>query len=355
MSKVLDLAGQINKEYGDIFVSASYLVTNPPRIIPTTLGLDIALSGGLLEGRLTTIAAPAGAGKTTLCLTILAQAQKLYKKKCIYIDAECRLNKELLGTIPGLVWTEAQAKETGCPALQIIRPTEDKFISAEEYLNILNTIFKEDKNCSVVLDSIAALCSTALQGTKLGESRQMLRIPQFLYDFCRQTIPIIAAKKHDLIVITHMQANPTGYGNPLKATGGNAIEFFSSNFLYCYSSKEIDGDDENGRKIGKNTTFKLKKSALGPPNMEAVIPIRYGRGVDPIEDLVSLGEEFGFIEKAGAWYNLKDSKEKYQGKAAMVAALREDTKLQSSLDSKIRSIALPKGPPDEKVNSASKK
>lgn len=359
MSKLRLIEEKIKKEYGDIMIPADYLVTHPPKITSTTLGLDIALSGGLLEGRITTIAAPPGAGKTTLCLTMIANAQRQHKKRAYYMDMEHRLTKELLTTIPGLVWTDEQEKATGIPKLQIIRSTPEKFISAEDCLNILSTIFKEENNTINVLDSIAALCTTNLQGSQLGESRQMLRIPQYLYDFCRQVLPIISAKGHDLLFIAHMTSNPTGYGNPLKMTGGNAIEYFSSNVLYCFSSKEIEGPGEGAKKIGKNTTFKLKKSAMGAPNMEAVIPIRYGKGYDLNEDIILLAEQLGIISKGGAWYTFKhkDKEVKLQGSNAVYEYLNKNPDVAKSLENQVRKFysELNQGADNVQKNSGSNK
>lgn len=321
---------QLTKEYGkEILISAESLKDNPASIIPSTLSLDIALSGGIPEGTIVNIAGISLAGKTTLALTILANAQKM-GKDVYYIDVENRLQLNLIQCIPGL-----DPKK-----LQIIRSSEDKFLTAENILNILNLIFKEKRGCVVVLDSVAALCSEGLLGIQLGESKRMADIPTLMYGFLRQTNSILAPTRSNLITITHMQANPGGYTGPVEV-GGNAITYWSSIRLRCLSSQP---NPKDGTPIGRISTFKVLKSALGPPS-EGKFFIRYGSGYDWPEDLFSVGEELGLVEKSGSWYKivLDDYEgEKYQGGPAFCAALRAEPEVAKRLETAIRQKAFGK-------------
>lgn len=331
----------IKEKYGDVIFNADKLFELEGKIIPTTLSLDIALSGGIAEGTITNLASPPKAGKTTLALTIIAQAQQVFKKECFYHDVEGRVRTALLECIPNLVWTEEQEKATGIPRLKIIKSSEDKFLSAQDYLNIIDQIFTKNKGCLQVLDSIAALCSDELHGTELGESKQMMKIPSLMYDFMRKIAQLIPSTKGTLITITHLQSNPTSYGNPLKSVGGNAIEYFASNRLVCYSSQEVPKDDNP--KVGKDTKFKITAAALGAPSAEAMVYIRYGKGCDNEEDILTISEELGFIERAGAWYSFThgDEKLKFQGRNAVLEHLKANPEHARTLEKNIRTTLLP--------------
>lgn len=337
------LGDQITKTYGDIMIPADALLELQGRIIPTTLSLDIALSGGIPEGVIVSMASPPKAGKTTTCLTAIAKAQRLYKKRCFYADVEGRLRTDLLQCIPGLVWTEEQEKETGIPRLQIIRSTEGNFLTAEKYLNIIDAIIKEVKGAFIVLDSVAALCTDALLGVQLGESKRMMGIPSLMYDFLRKQCQQLPVMNSNLVCITHLQANPTAYGNPLKVVGGNALEFFASIRMVCYSSKEVP--DDATPKTGKHTKFKITASALGSPGGEATIFVKYGYGCDRYEDIMSVAEEMGVgIVRAGAWYTLsaKDKEDvRVQGQAKVLKYLQENLDFTDALEKELRAILLP--------------
>lgn len=321
---------KLSKEYGDILISGDVLQEHKGRIIPITLGIDLALCGGLLEGTTTVIAGKSGFGKTTLCLTIATNAQKM-DKTVYYMDVENRLQLSLMKTIPGL----------NIEKLQIIRPTKDKFLVAEDYLNIMLDILKADEGCVIIVDSIANFCTNNALGKKIGEGKKLAEIPSLMYEFFRQASQIIQVMKSNVIFITHTQANPSPYGGPVEM-GGNAQQFLSSNRLLCLSSKEIPDEMP---KTGRNSIFKINKSALGPSGGEAIVPIRYGFGVDKYEDIYSCAEEMGLIIHKGAWYtiNLPEYSElKLQGKNSVLDNMKSDPKMSDMLERNIRELILGK-------------
>lgn len=352
MAKINALVAQITKDYGDVMLDAGHLIETQGEVIKTLPSLDLALSGGIAEGTITVMASPPKAGKTTTCLSIIAAAQRQFKKQCYYIDVENRLRTELLHTIKGLVWTEEQSKETGIPCLKIVKSSKGNFLTAEKYLNIIDTIFKTEEGAFVVLDSIAALCTEELQGIKMGESKQMMTIPSLMYSLMRKIAQVLPCMRSNLICITHLQATPNSYKAPV-GMGGNAQEFFASNRLVCYSSQkeEVDGEE-----VGKNTKFKVTASALGKPGGEAMIYIRYGRGCDREEDIAQVSEDMGFILKGGAWYSFTDEtgkEHKFQGKKNLVEFLKENPKIADMLETKIRELAFG-STTDESSNSGKK-
>lgn len=272
-------------------------------------------------------------GKTTLCLSIVANAQRM-KKKCFYLDIEGRLRTDLLKTIPGLIWTDEQEKQTGFPQLQVIRSSEEKILSAEDYINIMDTLIKEVPGCLIILDSIAALTSQDVMATKAGDSKRMASIPTLMYFFLRKAAAILPVTKASILTITHLQANPSGYGGP-NQVGGNAIQYFASNRFVCHSVEKVPA---NGPLIGHNAKFKCESAALGPPGGEFNLYVRYGKGADKEEDLVSTAEELGFIEKSGAWYKFTSGSEeiKLQGKQKCVEYFKENPDKAAILEKQIR-------------------
>lgn len=333
--KILTIADEILKEYGEIMSPADSLIESQGRIISVLPSFDIALSGGLVEGTITVLSSQPRSGKSTTALTIIAAAQHQYKKKCYYVDVEGRLTPQLMSTIPGLIWTEKQEKETGIPRMQVIKSSKGNFLTAEKYLNIIDKLFRSEEGCVVVLDSIAALCTESLFAANIGDSARMAAIPALMYAFMRKIAQVLPAMKSNLIAITHLQAKLDPY-KAQTGMGGNAQEFFGSNVLISFSSKEEE--DKDGYKIGRNTTFRVTKSALGKPGGEVVIYIRYGKGCDRNADIVELGEQLGFIAKTGAWYMYND--QKVQGKENLVSYFKENPKEAVKLEKQIREIAL---------------
>jgi len=332
-----ELLKWIEKDFGEVCHTAMETAEYEGDFIPTTLSMDIALYGGLKEGTITSLASAPKCGKTTWSLTVAANAQAM-GKTVYYADAENRLENSLLDSIPGLDKSK----------LLIIRSSIDKVLSAEDYLNILERALKDDPGCLCIVDSVAAICPEAELGEAVrGNNRS--QTPKIMYNFLRKIAPIMRPTRSSLILITHMQANTSGYGASKVQVGGNGIEFFASNWLVIKKVEKID-DPKTAKEIGKNSQFEVKAAACGAPNGEPTIYVRYGLGCDKYEDIIGLSQDLGFLNKAGAWFNfsedlLKDEKGKpikFQGGPAVREYLVKNPEFYKLLDSKIREIALPK-------------
>lgn len=338
MAKQTGVEGEILKEFGNVLLSAEMLTNIEGQIIPTTPSLDIALSGGISEGTIVNIAALPKAGKTTLCLTICANAQRLYKKECYFIDVEGRLRTDLLKTIPGLVWTKEESEKTGIPALQVIRSNEDKFLSAENFMDILEKLVRSKPGCLIVLDSLAALCPEDEFTKTYGENKKMAGTASLMYRVLRKLAQMLPVTKSTLLSITHFQANPGGYTGRVQS-GGNAIQYFASTRLEAVSTQKVESD---GVQIGQDTTFRVTASSYGKPGMEGTVYIRYGFGCDIYEDIATVAEQLGIVEKGGSWYTFTKPGEteptKVQGKAKLVMMLQSDKEFFNYLNQTIKDI-----------------
>lgn len=331
MSKKKDISNVeklLQKDYGDIIYSGDMILEKRGRAIPVALGLDIALKGGIQEGTIVSIAGVSGCGKTTLYLTILANCQKM-GKKCYILDVENRLQHSLLKSIPDLNIDE----------LTIISSSKEKFLTAEDYLTIMEKILTLEEDSVVVLDSVGMLCPSNTYSAEHTESRKMMSLSGLMYNSMRKISQVTANMRSTLILITHVQANPTGYG--ASEMGGNAMKFQASTRITCLSSTETEG--KGGEKIGRESKFRIHKSALGPGTGDAIFYIRYNQGYDKYNDLFKMSEELGFISKSGSWYSyVTDSKKeiKVQGGESFLEELRENSELFTELDEKVRSMAL---------------
>lgn len=336
-SKQIDkIIESINDKYGtNVVVSGDFLREHSGCAVSTgMIGWDIALHGGIKEGTITHIGGLTASGKTTLCLNIAVQAQKL-GKNVYYVDVEGRVQDELLDCIEGIDKSK----------LRFIRSSREKFLTAEEYLSIIEDIIKDDPGCVIILDSLAALCPEAEFTTEMSEM-QRATMPKLMYKFLRKVAQIIPPNKTIFISITHMQANPSGYGSPLKDVGGNGIQFFASYWLICMSSTDIDGKD--GKKVGKESKFKVKKVANGSPGAEPILYITFGKGCDKYADICKIAEDIGILTKGGAWYTLeldalKDASGKYpkmQGMENMKTYLQDNPKSYTMLAEKIKEMVL---------------
>lgn len=334
MSKKSDISHiekLLAKEYGnEVIFSGDMVSEKRGQVIPVSLGLDIALHGGIQEGTVTSIAGVSGSGKTTLYLTILANCQKI-GKRCYVLDVENRLQTSLLKSIPGL----------DIEKLRIISSSKEKFLTAEDYLTIMEKILTMEEDSVVVLDSIGMLCPAATYTADHTDSRKMMNLSGILYNSMRKISQVTSNMKTTLILITHVQANPSPYHSATEM-GGNAIKFQASTRITCLSSSETP---KEGEKTGRESKFKVYKSSLGPGTGDGIFYIKYGKGYNRELDIVRLAEELGFLAKAGSWYSYmtEDNKEiKLQGLDSFIDHLKENQDIADELETKIRAITLKK-------------
>ncbi len=318
----------INKKYGDVIIGGSDLIEADRTIIPTTLSLDIALNGGIVDGTTVSIAGTPGSGKSTLALNILANAQKL-GKSAVYVDIENRLQRELLTSVKAL----------DLKSLRIVKSTKGNFLTAEKFLNITETILATEPNIVLVFDSVAALCTEASHSTEHGDSVRMMGVSSLMYSSTRKLAQILPSMGSNIIFITHLQANPSPYGGPSEF-GGNAIKYQASYRLTCMSSKEVPKEGE--KKTGRESEFKILKSALGPGTGSATFYIKYGEGYDYKKDIVCLAEQIGLITKAGSWYSFTDPETneevKAQGFEGVIEHLSANPKILTSMEEAIKTM-----------------
>ncbi len=311
-------------------------------VLNTPLSLDIALNGGIPDGTICLITGRPKSGKTTLCLELLRNAQIL-NRPAFYINIEKRCTPALLSTIKGL----DPAK------LKVVPHKIDKPLTAEDYLNIIERIAKTQKKAVVVIDSIAALSTMTEQEDDIGSSRDMAGPAKLLSAFFRRAQQIVDANDVILIFISQMMTNREPRGPKYVEKGGVAIQYACSVWLKVTWTQQWERNAETNAPDGHDLHITVQSSALGRPFLPCVLPLRYGTGIDVIRDVVTVAENLGLIEKAGAWYSASLFTEKdedtlkFQGLARLSNFLKDNPDKLDQLETEIRNIVLPKETNDE--------
>lgn len=284
----VDLLNQIIKKYGHVIKTGSDVLNEREdySVLSVSPVMDVALGGGIKEGSWVMLSGPPKTGKTTLAMQLVYNCQQ-EDRPILYVNAEGRL-KEMNFEIHGLD-----------PSKMQIVSAENKPLSAEDFLDIVYKFVsaKENAGCLCVIDSISSLIPKRdLEQDISGETRPGL--PKILSDFVKKLGQIVPNQRAIVVMITHIINNTSGYGSPKMADGGVKIQFQSDTRLEVKSITPWVQDNEQ---IGQAVNWKVWWSSIGPPGAECQSWIRYGHGIDNIQEIIMMGQEAGFISQNGAW------------------------------------------------------
>ena len=254
-----------------------------------TLSLDLALGGkGLPVGRVVEIYGPESSGKTTLALTVLAQAQKK-GGVCAFIDAEHALDPS---------W----AKRLGVDIddLLVSQPS-----SGEEALEICELLVRSNAVSLVVVDSVAALVPRAELEGEMGDSHVGLQA-RLMSQALRKLTGAIAKTSCTVIFINQIREKiGVMFGSPETTTGGRALKFYSSIRIDVRRISAIKDGEEN---VGNRVRARVVKNKLAPPFREAEFDIMFAEGISTTGDLIDLGVAEKIVEKSGAWFSFGETR-----------------------------------------------
>ena len=284
-----------------------------------SLGIDIALGiGGMPKGRIIEIYGPESSGKTTLALSVVAQAQKK-GGSCAFIDAEHALDP-------------SYAKKIGVDVENLLVSQPD---SGEQALEIADTLVRSGAIDVLVVDSVAALVPKAELEGEMGDSHMGLQAR--LMSQALRKLTATVSRSNTLIIFINQIRMKIGvmFGNPETTTGGNALKFYASVRIDIRRIGAIKDKDDV---IGSQTRVKIVKNKVAPPFKTVDFDIMYGEGISKTGELVDLGVKSGIIEKAGAWFSYNGEKIG-QGRENAKKFLKENPTIADEIENKIRADA----------------
>jgi len=319
-SKALAAAlAQIEKQFGKgsvMRMDDSEVIQDIQSVSTGSLGLDIALGiGGLPRGRVVEIYGPESSGKTSLTLSVIAQMQKL-GGVAAFIDAEHALDPQYAAKLGVVV-----------PDLLISQPD-----TGEQALEIADMLVRSGSVDIVVIDSVAALTPRAEIEGEMGDSHMGLQARLMSQALRKLTGNI--KKTNTLVIFINQIRMKIGvmFGNPETTTGGNALKFYASVRLDIRRIGAIKKGDEV---VGAETRVKVVKNKVAPPFKQAEFDVLYGEGISREGEIIEIGAQLNFIEKAGSWYSYNGEKIG-QGKDNAREFLKENPKIAQEIEDKIR-------------------
>lgn len=248
-----------------------------------SLAIDLALGvGGLPRGRIVEIYGPESSGKTTFCLSVIAEAQR-NGGLAAFIDVEHALDPKY-------------ARIVGVKLDDLLVSQPD---SGEDALNITETLIRSNAIDVIVIDSVAALVSRAELDGQMGDAT--VGSQARLMSQAMRRLTAVVSKTKTICIFTNQIREKIGvmFGSPETTPGGRALKFFSSIRIDIRRKDQIKTPD--GKVVGNRTKIKLVKNKVAPPFTECEFDIMYDEGISRIGSVLDLGLEHKILEKKGAW------------------------------------------------------
>lgn len=309
----------------------SKVMADIPVISTGSLSLDMILGiGGLPMGRVVEIYGPESSGKTTLTLSVIAEAQKK-GMTCAFVDAEHALDP-------------LYAQRLGVKIDDMLVSQPD---SGEQALEITDMLVRSGAVDVVVIDSVAALTPKAELEGEMGDSHMGLTA-RLMSQALRKLSGNISRSKTLVIFINQLRMKiGVMFGNPETTTGGNALKFYASVRL---DIRRIGAIKKGEEVIGNQTRVKVVKNKVAPPFKQCEFDILYNEGISKEGELIDLGVASNIIEKSGAWHSFK--KERIgQGKDNSREFLKQHPEIAQEIEMLIREQNAPVGKSDSGTQS----
>lgn len=316
--KSLDIAlEQIQKEHGKgaIMKLGDKPIQKIAAISTGSISLDAALGiGGVPRGRIMEIYGPESSGKTTICLHIIAEAQKT-GGLAAFIDTEHALDT-------------GYAKKLGVDVNNLL-------ISQPEYgeqaLEICETLVRSNSLDVIVVDSVAALTPRAEIEGEMGDS--VMGMQARLMSQALRKLTAAVSKSNVVLIFTNQLREKIGvmFGSPETTTGGKALKFYASIRM---DIRRIAAIKDGTETVGNRTKVKIVKNKVAPPFREVEFDIMYNEGISKIGDLIDLAVEKEIIKKSGAWFSYGENR--MQGRDGVKRFLQEDAAILEKLGKEVR-------------------
>lgn len=334
---------QIEKQHGKgaIMKLTEGPVARIEAISTGSISLDAALGiGGIPRGRVIEIFGPESSGKTTICLHVIAEAQRL-GGVAAFVDTEHALDI-------------AYAKRLGVDVNNLLL-SQPEF--GEQALEIVETLVRSSALDIVVIDSVAALTPRAEIEGEMGDPT--MGVQARLMSQALRKLTAAISKSRTSVMFTNQLRQKIGvmFGNPETTTGGNALKFYASIRM---DVRRIEAIKDGQNVIGNRTRVKIVKNKVAPPFKEAQFDILYNEGISKLGDLIDAAVDHTIIAKSGSWFSYKDDRIG-QGRDAVKAYLQGNAPIAKEIDLSLRKKlglipddAAPPAPKPEPASAAKK-
>lgn len=316
------LQADLNKEYGQgsIFIGADGGDIKIDAVSTGSLQLDSAIGiGGVPRGRIIEVYGPESAGKTTIALSVIAQAQK-NGGVVAFIDAEHALDRGY-----------AQKLGVDLDGMLINQPD-----SGEQALDIVQALVESGQIDVLVVDSVAALVPQKELDGDMGDSSVGVQA-RLMSQACRKLTAVIQKSKTTVIFINQLRMKiGVMFGNPETTTGGNALKFYASVRLEVRKGEAIkQGEGDDAVQIGHVLNVKLVKNKVGTPAQKVEVPVIYGLGIDRVAEVYGMAKDMEVLEVSGGSHSFGGEKVA-KSRAEMMEVLRSNEELFEKIEGKVR-------------------
>jgi recombination protein RecA len=281
------------------------------------LSLDAAIGiGGVPRGRIVEIYGPESSGKTTVCLQVIAEAQR-NGGLAAFVDTEHALDVQY-----------AQRLGVDLNNLLLSQPE-----FGEQALEIVETLVRSGAIDVVVVDSVAALTPRVEIEGDMGDA-QMGSQARLMSQAMRKLNAAIG-RSNTTVIFTNQLRSKIGviYGNPETTTGGNALKYYASLRI---DIRRKDVIKDGAEIIGNRVRVKIVKNKVAPPFRETEFDIMYNEGISKLGDMIDVGVENGIIVRSGSWFTFNE--ERVQGRDGMRKLLQESPDLFKALETQVRAL-----------------
>src|SRR3954452_23383591 len=317
--KMLDVhRAQLEKQYGRgaVMKLGEHPAGQGITVIPSgSMSLDIALGiGGVPRGRIIEVFGPEGSGKTTVCLHIIAEAQR-GGGIAAFIDAEHALDP-----------TYARALGVDIDELLVSQPD-----SGEQALEIADMLIRSGALDVVVIDSVAALVPRAEIEGEMGDTHVGLQA-RLMSQAMRKLAGTLSRFDTTAIFINQLREKiGVMFGNPETTPGGRALKFYSSVRL---DVRKIENLKDGTEVVGSRTRVKVVKNKVAPPFRQCEFDIMYGKGISKEGSLLDVGVDLEIVKKSGAWFTY-EGEQLGQGREDARASLAEHKDVAAEIERKV--------------------
>jgi recombination protein RecA len=318
--KMLDVAlSQIEKQFGKgaVMRLGEHPMGAGISVIPTgSLALDIALGvGGIPRGRIIEVFGPEGSGKTTVCLHMIAEAQRR-GGIAAFVDAEHALDP-----------TYAQRLGVNIDELLVSQPD-----SGEQALEIADLLVRSGALDIIVIDSVAALVPRAEIEGEMGDSHVGLQA-RLMSQAMRKLAGSLSRFETTAVFINQLREKiGVMFGNPETTPGGRALKFYSSVRL---DVRKVENLKDGADVIGSRTRVKVVKNKVAPPFRQCEFDILYGQGISKEGSLLDVGVDMEIIRKSGAWFTYEGN-QLGQGRENARQFLVEHPEVAAEIERRVR-------------------